>query len=88
MLPVLVDDGLIEKDSDRIIALTDEGEALAGIKPANIAACHKSKYPDLYGEFDKLNSELNHKDIYIEILCECERRALVRHITERGKTLA
>ena len=29
MLPVLVDDGLIEKDSDRIIVLTDEGEALA-----------------------------------------------------------
>ena len=30
MLPVLVEDGLIEKDSDRIIALTDEGEDLAG----------------------------------------------------------
>ena len=29
MLPVLVDDDLIEKDSDRIIVLTDEGEALA-----------------------------------------------------------
>ena len=51
--------------------------SLAGIKPANIAACQKSKFPDLHADIDKLNSELNRKDIYIEILCECERRALV-----------
>ena len=29
MLPFLVEDGLIEKDPDRIIALTNEGEVLA-----------------------------------------------------------
>ena len=44
--------------------------ALAGIKPANIAACQKSKFPDLHAEIDKLNNELNRKDIYIEINCE------------------
>ena len=51
--------------------------SLAGIKPANIAACQKSKFPDLHADIDKLNSELNRKDIYIEMLCECERRTLV-----------
>ncbi len=51
--------------------------ALAGIKPANIAACQKSRFPDLHSDIEKLNNQLNRKDIYIEILCECERRALV-----------
>ena len=51
--------------------------ALAGIKPANIVTCQKSRIPNINSELEKLNNELNHKDIYIEILCECERRALV-----------
>lgn len=59
--------------------------AFAGIKPSNIAACQKSKFPDLYKDIDKLNDELNRKDIYIEILCECERRALL--IVYRKKVL-
>lgn len=51
--------------------------AFAGIKPSNIAACRKSKFPDLYKDIDRLNDELNRNDIYIEILCECEKRALL-----------
>ena len=51
--------------------------ALAGIKPANIATCRKDSYPDLKSEIARLNGELNCRDIYIEILCECENRALV-----------
>ncbi len=51
--------------------------ALAGIKPANLASCRKADYPNLNGELDRLNGELNRKDIYIEVLCECEKRALV-----------
>lgn len=51
--------------------------ALAGIKPANIAAFQKAQFPDLHSEIEKLNHQLNRKDIYIEILCECERRTLV-----------
>ena len=51
--------------------------ALAGIKPANIVSCQKPLFPDLYRELDRLNSELNRKDIYIETLCECENHVLV-----------
>ncbi len=51
--------------------------AFAGIKPANIAACRKSEFPDLHNDIEKLNNQLNCRDIYIEILCECKRRALV-----------
>lgn len=67
--------------------------ALAGIKPANIAACQKSKFPDLYADIDKLNNELNRNDIYIEILCECKKRVLLivyrknvlgKHLRERN----
>lgn len=53
------------------------GPALAGIKPANIAACHKSRIPNVHKEIKRLNTELNRKDIYIEILCECDVRVLV-----------
>ena len=52
------------------------GPALAGIKPANIVALYKSQIPDVYEKIEKLNSELNCKDIYIEIICECEKRVL------------
>lgn len=53
------------------------GPALAGIKPANIAACHKSRIPDVHNEIERLNAELNVKDIYIEVLCECDISVLV-----------
>lgn len=51
--------------------------AFAGIKPANIAVCQKSKFPDLHTDIARLNAELNRKNIYIEIICECEKRALL-----------
>ncbi|NDO18671.1 DUF3793 family protein [Lachnospiraceae bacterium MD329] len=51
--------------------------ALAGIKPANIAAYRKSQNPYILSEIKELNSILNKKDIYIEILCECKERILI-----------
>lgn len=51
--------------------------ALAGIKPANIAACSKKQVKDIHGEISRLNSEMNLRGIYFEILCECEKRALI-----------
>lgn len=51
--------------------------ALAGIKPANIVACYKDKIPNIQAEIHRFNQEMNQKDIYFEILCECDRRALV-----------
>ena len=61
--------------------------ALAGIKPANIASCSKKQFANLNFGLEKLNGELNRKDIFIEILCECEKRALLivyrRNILER-----
>lgn len=51
--------------------------AFAGIKPANIVSCQKSRTANIHDEIEKLNNELNHKDIYIKILCECEKRALI-----------
>lgn len=59
--------------------------ALAGIKSANIAACQKPKISNLYADIDRLNIELNRKDIYIEILCECEKRVIL--IVYRKKML-
>lgn len=89
--------------------------AFAGIKPSNIATIQKSQIPNLHGEIDRLNKELNSRDIYCFInhrnrdclmvgewrvyhnseeaakmfsrfkLC---RAALVRMVTQRGKTLA
>lgn len=61
--------------------------ALAGIKPANIVACQKSRFHNLYSEIDALNNQLNIKDIYIETVCECEKRVLLivyrKNILER-----
>lgn len=51
--------------------------SLAGIKPANIVACQKSKVNNIDKELERLNKELNVKDIYLEILCQCEKRALI-----------
>ncbi len=51
--------------------------ALAGIKPANIVACYKDKIPDISAGISRLNMELNPRDIYFEVLCECSNRALI-----------
>lgn len=53
------------------------GPALAGIKPANIVACYKKNISDVHQSIDRLNKELNFKDIYLESLCECEKRILL-----------
>ena len=53
------------------------GPALAGIKPANIVACYKDKITDAHSEIERLNRELNCRDIYLEIICECEKRILL-----------
>ena len=53
------------------------GPALAGIKPANLAACYKDKIADIHLQVERLNAELNARDIYIEIMCECEKRVLL-----------
>lgn len=51
--------------------------ALAGIKPSNIFSCKKSEYPQLHAELAELNRELSEKGIRLEVLCECEKRALI-----------
>ncbi|MBO5060288.1 MAG: DUF3793 family protein [Clostridia bacterium] len=51
--------------------------ALAGIKPANIVAFYKDKFPNICEEIERLNLELNCRGIYFEILCECDKRALI-----------
>lgn len=51
--------------------------ALAGIKPSNIVTCQKSLVADIEKEVQRLNEQLNVRDIYIEILCECAERALL-----------
>lgn len=61
---------------DRIIAYHC-APALAGIKPSNIVTCYKSRVKDIYKEVERLNRELNGKDIYFEILCECKERVLL-----------
>lgn len=53
------------------------GPALAGIKPSNIVSLKKYQIADIHTKLDKLNEELNGKDIYFETLCECERCILV-----------
>lgn len=61
------------------------GPALAGIKPANIVACDKNKFSDINAEVEKLNSQLNCKDIFFKVLCEGERKNLL--IVYRSKVL-
>lgn len=51
--------------------------ALAGIKSANIASCNKSRIPDVHRKIAVLNRQLNCRDIYIKVLCECEKSVLV-----------
>ena len=51
--------------------------ALAGIKPANLVTIMKSEFKNFYQEIKRLNCDLNAKDIYIEILCECNERVLL-----------
>lgn len=51
--------------------------ALAGIKPASLVAAQKKDIPRLHAEVEALNGRLARTDICVEILCECDRRALL-----------
>ena len=51
--------------------------ALAGIKPANLITCYKAKMPHIHQDIEALNGQLNRKDIYLTILCECDKRVLI-----------
>lgn len=51
--------------------------ALAGIKPSNIVMCQKSSVCNIHGQIDELNKQLNRRDIYIDILCECSKRVMI-----------
>lgn len=51
--------------------------ALAGIKPSNLVTCYKNKDYDINSEIERLNFQLNNKDIYFEAICECEKRVLI-----------
>ncbi len=51
--------------------------ALAGIKPSNIAMCQKCDIPNIREQIQALNKRLNARDIYIDILCECSKRAMI-----------
>lgn len=53
------------------------GPALAGIKPGNLLSCQKNKLEDIGAEIKRLNGELNKKDIFLEVICECEKRVLL-----------
>ncbi len=63
---------MLEKSIGRICA-----PALAGIKPSNMLSISKDKFPNAKDELHNLNTLLNSRDIYFEILCECESRLLV-----------
>ena len=45
------------------------GPALAGIKPANLVAFQKGQFSNIFSEINRLNKELNGRDIFLEILC-------------------
>lgn len=53
------------------------GPTLAGLKPANMLSLSKVQYPNLHAQLANMNRELNGCDIFFEILCECEKSALV-----------
>lgn len=64
--------------------------ALAGIKPSNIVNLQQSECLDIHGEIEKLNAKMNVKDIFFEIIFECEKN-LILMVYRRGlleKTLS
>ena len=61
------------------------GPALAGIKPGNLVACSKKKFPSLKSELERLRNELDAAGICIEVLCECDKRAVI--FVYRGRQL-
>lgn len=51
--------------------------ALAGIKPSNLVAVDKIKYPHADEELARLRVTLGTRGICLDTLCECDDRALV-----------
>lgn len=51
--------------------------ALAGIKPSNIVSVYKNRVENIHSQIERLNAELNGKGIFLEALCECEKKVLV-----------
>lgn len=51
--------------------------AMAGIKPSNLAAIDKRKYPAFHAQLLALNTALNPCGIRLDILCESASRATV-----------
>lgn len=53
------------------------GPALAGIKPSNLIACRQAEIPDWREQVAELNNRLNESGLFFEVLCVCQRRALL-----------
>lgn len=51
--------------------------ALVGIKASNIVTYNNKKYPNAKSQIKMLNLLLNQRDIYIEVICECERSTIL-----------
>lgn len=69
---------------DNLLA-THCAPALVGIKPSNLVSCSKCKHPHFLEELKELNQNLNPKDIFVDVLCECSKRVLL--IVYRKKKL-
>lgn len=53
------------------------GPTLAGIKPANIFSSFKKQNPEIKKDLHTLNQQLNKKDIFLKVICECKERVLI-----------
>lgn len=51
--------------------------ALAGIKPSNLVSLQKAEIPDVHAQVMRFNETFSGIGICAEILCECDKRALV-----------
>ena len=51
--------------------------ALAGIKPSNLVSLQKVEIPDVHAQVMRFNETFSGIGICAEILCECDKRALV-----------
>lgn len=51
--------------------------ALAGVKPASLVACQRSRFPQLPRQLEAYRRAFAPKDIYFRILCTCPGRYLL-----------
>ena len=59
------------------VLLKNCSPAMAGIKPSNLVSCYKNEILNAKDQIDELNERLNKKDIYIDVICECQNRLLL-----------